>query len=441
MKIKRVLQGTALAALAAAAWMGTGSTDASAKVSTDDIFIEDGVIHMNSDDAEIMVSIVQVKNNQFQIKNWDVYEDGCATVDLSKLNNAKDNYVAVLTDDAKPFFLKIAKTDKPGKATYNYKTGTLTFGTLTDLSKAEYRTVNSGWDLVSYLDVSMYNYQGASLYMRVKDTLKSPVLNASEKLDDKSTKNTTEDYAVYDIGSLASKEVKFNVAKQANGPSLSGDYVKNTIKSKDGLPARVVYNSSFYDFGGENGAKPVVSGGAVTSKSSKTADLEAITKGFNPGDKIVLEVRTDATDKKPASKWSRLEIVVPSQIAASAIASTVTNGAIVTSGDAIKVSAAFTEKSGKNGAKSYPDVVIKNDASKGNVDVKIGETGRVSTLKPSKTVKYKKTGTDGNKLYVRVGGDKADKKWAGAWTEIGQVTFPKDVAAATPTPAPSTAAK
>ena len=415
MKIKRVLQGTALAALAAAAWMGTGSTDASAKVSTDDISIEDGVIHMSSNDAEIMVSIVQVKNNQFQIKNWDVYEDGCATVDLSKLNNAKDNYVAVLTDDAKPFFLKIAKTDKPGKATYNYKTGTLTFGTLTDLSKAEYRTVNSGWDLVSDLDVSMYNYQGASLYMRVKDTLKSPVLNASEKLDDKSTKNTTEDYAVYDIGSLASKEVKFNVAKQANGPSLSGDYVKNTIKSKDGLPARVVYNSSFYDFGGENGAKPVVSGGAVTSKSSKTADLEAITKGFNPGDKIVLEVRTDATDKKPASKWSRLEIVVPSQIAASAIASTVTNGAIVTSGDAIKVSAAFTEKS--------------------------GETGRVSTLKPSKTVKYKKTGTDGNKLYVRVGGDKADKKWAGAWTEIGQVTFPKGVAAATPTPAPSTAAK
>ena len=89
MKIKRVLQGTALAALAAAAWMGTGSTDASAKVSTDDISIEDGIIHMNSDDAEIMVSIVQVKNNQFQIKNWDVYEDGCATVDLSKLNNAK----------------------------------------------------------------------------------------------------------------------------------------------------------------------------------------------------------------------------------------------------------------------------------------------------------------------------------------------------------------
>ena len=260
MKIKRVLQGTALAALAAAAWMGAGSTDASAKVSTDDISIEDGVIYMSSDDAEIMVSIVQVKNNQFQIKNWDVYEDGCATVDLSKLNNAKDNYVAVLTDDAKPFFLKIAKTDKPGKATYNYKTGTLTFGTLTDLSKAEYRTVNSGWDLVSGLDVSMYNYQGASLYMRVKDTLKSPVLNASEKLDDKSTKNTTEDYAVYDIGSLASKEVKFNVAKQANGPSLSGDYVKNTIKSKDGLPARVVYNSRFYDFGGENGAKPVVSG-------------------------------------------------------------------------------------------------------------------------------------------------------------------------------------
>ena len=441
MKIKRVLQGTALAALAAAAWMGTGSTDASAKVSTDDISIEDGVIHMSSNDAEIMVSIVQVNNNQFEIKNWDVYVYCCATVDLSKLNNAKDNYVAVLTDDAKPFFLKIAKTDKPGKATYNYKTGTLTFGTLTDLSKAEYRTVNSGWDLVSDLDVSMYNYQGASLYMRVKDTLKSPVLNASEKLDDKSTKNTTEDYAVYDIGSLASKEVKFNVAKQANGPSLSGDYVKNTIKSKDGLPARVVYNSSFYDFGGENGAKPVVSGGAVTSQSSKTADLEAITKGFNPGDKIVLEVRTDATDKKPASKWSRLEIVVPSQIAASAIASTVTNGAIVTSGDAIKVSAAFTEKSGKNGAKSYPDVVIKNDASKGNVDVKIGETGRVSTLKPSKTVKYKKTGTDGNKLYVRVGGDKADKKWAGAWTEIGQVTFPKGVAAATPTPAPSTAAK
>lgn len=40
MRIKRVLQGTALAALAAAAWMGAGSDASAAQTKVDDIVIE-----------------------------------------------------------------------------------------------------------------------------------------------------------------------------------------------------------------------------------------------------------------------------------------------------------------------------------------------------------------------------------------------------------------
>ena len=466
MKIKRVLQGTALAALAAAAWMGAGS-DASAEVTIDNVTVNSegiytGEIHIYDEDSkEIMVSIVQPKNGVYQVRNWDVYEDGEAIVDLSKLNVAKDNYIAIMSDGSKPFFLKINKTDKPGKVDYKYNAEGIKLGSV-DATDLEYRTMNSGWDEVAWfgtnkkeeegvhynLDVDKYTYQGASLYMRVKSTLEIPmddkgnIVESSEKLDDKSTKNTNEGCTVYEIGSLPSKEVKFNVKKQANGPSLSGDYAKNVIKSKADLSARIVdTDGNFYDFNEANGATKAISSGAVTSKSLKTADLEKITANLPKGAKVVLEVRTDVTDKKPASKWSRLELTVPDTIPAEKFSNGVTNGAIVTSGEAIKVTAAFTEKPGRNGAKSYPDVVIKNDASKGNVDVKIGETGKVSTLKPSKTVKYKKTGTDGNDLYVRVGGDEDDKKWAGAWTKIGKVTFPADVAAATPTPAPTSTAK
>ncbi len=463
MKIKRVLQGTALAALATAAWMGAGSADASAKVTIGNINIDNedasGNIYISTDDyKEIMVGIVQVKGGKYQIKNWDVYEEGEADIDLSKLNVAKDNYIAIMSDDSDPFFLKIAKTDRPGKVDYKYNAEGIKLGS-TEATELEYRTINSGWynvaekytnkegkEEIDYnLDANKYTYQGASLYLRVKSTLELPYdsktgkyTESSETLDDKSTKNTEEKWKVYEIGSLASKEVKFNVRKQANGPSLSGDYAKNVIKGKADLSARIVDTDGvFYDFSEANGAT-AVSGSATTSKSLKTADLEKITAKLPKGAKVVLEVRTDVTDKKPASKWSRLELTVPNTIPAEKFSNGVTNGAIVTSGDAIKVEATYNWKDKRNGAKSYPDISIKNSASKGNVDVKVSDTGKVSTLKPGKSVKYKKADSDGKELYIRVGGDKDDKKWAGAWTKIGKITFPTDVAAATPTPAPTT---
>lgn len=450
MKIKRVLQGTALTALAAAAWMGAGSTDASA-ANTEDIYVSvdnvENVIYVGSDTTpEVMVSIVQVKNGVTQIKNWDVYDNGNATIDLSKLNTTKDNFIAVMTDKHEPVILKIGKTDKPGKAAYNYKTEALTFGTTT-LDKVEFRTLSTGWygaeDAPYMISSGCYNSQGATLYMRTAGTLKDPV-KLTETVDDKATKTITEKYEVYDIGSLPGKEVKLNIAKQANGPSLSGDYVKNTIKSKDGLPCRVVASDGeFYNVNLTNGDKVAAqTPGAITAKSAKTADLEKMTAGFIPGEKIVVEVRTDATEKKPASKWSRLKIIVPDVIPADKIkteAGVVTNGAVVTSGEAISVNASYTEKAGKNGAKSYTDVVIENKG-KSNVDIKLGESGKTTTVKASKSAKYKKTVADNQKLYMRTSGDKADKVWAGKWTEIGSVKFPADVAAATPAPTSTPAA-
>lgn len=439
MKIKKVLQGTALTALAAAAWMGAGSTDASAAINPEtDIQASGNTLTITRNgNAEIMVSVVKVSSGKTPLKSWDVYDGaGDVTVDLSKLNVTKDNYVAVKTNDAEPFFLKITKTAKPAKAKYDYSKKpeeALDFGDLT--KTAEYRTAFSGWQDVSGADFTQYQYQGASLYLRAKGALKNPV-SASETVDDKSTKDT-EAYKVYDIGSLSSKEVKLNIRKQANGPSLTGDYVKGIVKTKDTLSCRLVKDNDFYKMNLESGA---VSGAGITSSSAivktgfKSTEVEKLLKGFNAGDKVVFEVRTDATATKPASKWARLEIDVPSLIADTSDEKVfeqskgiTTNGAIVTSGAAVKASVTFTDK-GKNGAHKYTDIVIKNDGTS-TIDVKVDGVTKTYTLKATKTAKITKSNGDSKKVWVRVAGDKANKKWAGAWTEVGKITFPADVAA------------
>lgn len=436
MKIKRVVQGTALAALAAAAWMGAGSTDASASVDvTKDVTASGSTLTINKGtNAEVMVSVVQVKDKKCQIKSWDVYDGNTINIDLSKLNVTKENYIAVMTDDAEPFFLKIAATAKPAKPTYNAKENNVKFGEVA-LSEVEFRTAFSNWSPASNCNGSDYQYQGASLYMRTKGALKAPVKTA-DTIDDKSTKSVTEAYEVYEIGSLPGKEAKLNIPKQANGPSLSGDYVKNTVKSKEGLDCRIVSNNKFYKFeSGKDATLAVTSGTAISAAAPKQADLETIVAGFNSGDKIVFEVRTAATDKKPASKWARLDIVVPSEIDSASLpvqaSGITTDAAVVTSEGAVKVSASFVKKNGKNGAIDYTNLELKNDLTDKVVDIRVGTDGKAAAVKGGKSVKYKKDAVNGKDIYVRVAGDKANKKWAGIWTKVGTVKFPENVAATT----------
>ena len=125
MKIKKVIQGTALTALAAAAWMGAGSTDASAAAfDTSGITIDysDNSINVPYTAKELMVSVLKVGKGKSETKitSWDVYDEGgSAKIDLSKLTATTDNYIAIKTDDTDPIVLHIAPSNSKYKAEYH----------------------------------------------------------------------------------------------------------------------------------------------------------------------------------------------------------------------------------------------------------------------------------------------------------------------------------
>ena len=181
MKIKRVIQGTALTALAAAAWMGAGS-DASASVTNARIDRADDSsyilsVEAENDDPEVMVGVAKVsKDGKAKVSAWDVYEGNSAEVDLSKLNVANDNFFAVKTDDMdKPMFVGIAASSKKNKIEFNAgsakitKLQTTVVKTTTDYTgDIEVRTVTGTWDSVQQTaEFSKYQYQGATLYVRI----------------------------------------------------------------------------------------------------------------------------------------------------------------------------------------------------------------------------------------------------------------------------------
>ena len=335
MKIKRVLQGTALTALAAAAWMGAGSTDASAAISADDISYHGGTeLDINSPGAkEIVVGIAKVdKSNNAKVSAWDVYDGSSATVDLSKVNVTKEAYIAVKTNaNEAPIFVKIDAAAKKVKATLNAGTREVTFE---DDKKAKI-AVDKIWGEFDYEEekafiLERYQYQGAVLYYGMDgvgyEGEDKKVGEITDKTDDKKNgKKVT----LVTVGKFPSKEAKLNVPKQANGPAVPVDYAKGTIKVKKGVEVRVV----------GSGISDATSNAAFTDKTLSVSDFFSATFGNANENDGTLEVRVAAKTEgkgKAASKWTRVAIEKPKTIAASA-ASVVTASAVTSkiTGDAV----------------------------------------------------------------------------------------------------------
>ncbi len=424
MRIKRVLQGTALTALAAAAWMGAGSTDASAEVkgvsigtATDSSYVLS--VTAESDDPEVMVGVAKVsKDGKAKVSAWDVYEGSSAEVDLSKLNVANDNFFAVKTDDmAKPMFVGIAASSKKNKIEFNAGSAKITkLQTTVGKTTAEYtsdievRTATGKWASVQQTtEFSKYQYQGATLYVRIPadGTKKTEKLEITDVTIDK--KNTAKE-TVKQLGSLPSKETKLNIAKQANGPKVAVDYVKGLVT----LPAKTEYR--------------VVAAVADVVSPTAVGDVKVAT---TPGallkgkDKAVLEVRKAASIEKKgkaASKWTRVELVKPQAAGFSTTGEVSTSGALTataTTGGAVKIQ--FTSN-------TKGDAVALSFETTGNFDYYIGEPtydGKGFKAVKKKKVVIKKALVDGKDIYVRSCGDKATQTWAGEWEKITTVNFPK----------------
>ena len=460
MRIKRVLQGTALTAFAAAAWLSAGSAGASAAVSIADVkFDEQNIsLEVKFNDPELMVGIAKVDNNKkAKVAAWDIFEletgktDGTAKIDLSKLSVIKDNYIAITTNDMEiPLYIKLAATAKRNRITFHGDTAKISDfkADSTDVTDIEYRRTTDAWTnktvKISEIEFSEYQYQGAVLYLRVPgedrlDGIKTaakaggtedPYTSIKDvQVDINTVKGASAIMAdVYNIGSLPGKEVKLNIAKQANGPSVPVDYKKGTVTINKNLEYRVIKDSG------------IVSHAAIASKSVKNvSDILGASDGLPAESSGVIEVRKAAATKgkgKSASKWTRVQLEEPKALAlasGTADINTATTDKPVTISTATgAVIEASYKLNSKNTAVTY--LVLTNKTSDnyeyylGSAVPAVGDKA-IKTIKGSKAANIKKDDVSGKNIYIRMAGDKKAKRWAGEWTKVGTNIKVPEVAA------------
>ena len=447
MRIRRVLQGTALTALTAIAWFGAGSAGASAAVGIKDVvFDEEGIsLEVQFSDTELMAGIAKVdKNKKAKITAWDVYEQaegtstGKARIDLSKLNITKDNYIAIMTNDmTSPLFVKLSAATKKNKITFCANTARISDFRAdgNDVKEIDYRRTTDGWGAsgkVSELDFSGYQYQGATLYVRVKGI--NNLEAAGGKTDD--IKNgqvsvvpvgsTTEvNVDVYNIGSLPGKETKLNIAKQANGPSVPVDYTKGTVTINKSLEYRVIKESGTATYN------------AIGSKEVKTvAGLLEATATAPAEDSAILEVRKAAQTNgkgKCASNWTRVKIENPKELLLDSASTKDIKDATIEQPVTISTSAGAIMEAGYrlNSKQTEVTHLVLTNKSTDNYEYYIGSSvpgvndKTVKPIKGGKVVNIKKADVSGKNIFIRLAGNKKAKRWAGAWKQVGtSITVP-----------------
>lgn len=440
MRIKRVLQGAALTAFAAIAWFSAGSADVSADVSIGDVTFNEEDISLQVDftDSELMAGIAKVdKNKKAKVTVWDVYEPdesgkGIAKIDLSKLNVVKDNYIAIMTNGMeKPLYIKIAAAAKKNRITFYGSTAKISEfkADKDDIETIEYRRETDDWEAsgkISELDFSMYQYQGAALYVRVPGTDKLAECKGDytsikdEQVDINTIKGAQAiNVDVYNIGNLPGKESKLNIAKQANGPSVPADYTKGTVTINKGLEFRVIKESgtTTYD--------------AVGSKEVKIVEelLEA-TDTSQAEDSAILEVRKAALTNgkgKCASKWTRIKIENPKELLLDTAKTKDINEAAVGQPVSVATTSGVIIEAGYklNNKQTEVTYLVLTSKCEDKYEYFIGTSAPVTgdkaikAVNKGKTINIKQGDVSGKNIYIRLAGDKKTKKWAGKWKQVG----------------------
>ncbi len=446
MSIKRVLQGTALTAFAAIAWFGDGSANASASVSIQDVVFdeEDISLEVQFSDTELMAGIANVdKKRKAKVTAWDVYEPadgsnkGQAKIDLSKFNVTKDNYIAIMTNDMTiPLYIKVAAAAKKNSITFLNSTARISEFKADgkSIQEIDYRRATDAWGAsgkISELDFSEYQYQGAALYVRKKGINElSAAAGDYEKIKNGQvsvipvggTKEVSAD--VYNIGSLPGKETKLNIAKQANGPSVSVDYKKGTVTINKSLEYRVIKESGTTTYN------------AVGSKEVKAvAGLLEATETAPKADTAILEVRKAAATNgkgKCASKWTRVKIENPKELLLDSSTKDIKD-ATIEQPVIISTSAGAIMEAGYklNNKKTEVTNLVLTNKCEDNYEYYLGSSvpaagdKAIKPIRKGKTINIKKGDVSGKNIYIRLAGDKKSKRWAGAWKQIGtNITIP-----------------
>lgn len=446
MKVANGLKVTAATAIALAVWACAGSTGASAaavitadniKTSGEEQKVYIDVSHLHKEEVMFGMATRGKKSDKitFKVSSWDIFEvnnDDEIVVDLSKLSNIKDNFVAIKTDGMEvPVIIKIPAVPKAAIATYNgaereleFKTGTKK-NNVQPASDYEWRTPYSSWNSPSDAQklsdgrtvgvFDDFKYQGATLYIRTPGAPKAGITEtADEKLKNAyDAGNIDKKLQVYDAGSFTGKEAKLNIAKQANGPSVAAKYTSGTLTLPGSSEYRVV---TIID-----GVKEIPD--KLTSTSSReNVTIEQLLKVASTGsiaEQGILEVRTGQNDykKKPASKWTRVPLSNANELKASNADGDVVN-ATVTDEDGNKVLEI---------TKNADNISVKNISEDDYQIVVLAETPKLNTryskLKSQASIEINKDKNSQN-VYIRKAGDSRTKTWVSGYIKIGTVKLP-----------------
>ncbi len=454
MKTGRKLQWAAVAVCAAAAWTWAGADDAAAAITAGDIEASgtEQKMYVNAgQDKELFFGTATMGKKTgkvvFKVSAWNLYELGSSTkaeIDLSKLSNVKDNFIAVKTDDMEvPVIVRIPATDRVSVVKYNGATQELDIKTGTNKSSVkaasayEWRTVYSSWQTPEASQqlsdgkvpgiFGEFQFQGATLYVRTPGEALSKITETADTSLSNSydASNPDKKVAVYYAPRLPGKETKLNIAKQANGPSVSVQYSSGTLTLPKQSEYRVVTVS---------GSTISIPGEVVKNTSVKkgvTID-ELLPGNIESG---ILEVRKEpnSSKKKCASRWTRIPLEMPSALDVSGTDQ-------VGSGGIKNVTIA-----GEAGASGTKPVLVKAEYVSGSkgYDVVLTSTSddiyKVAVMdkeeKPAANASARKLNAksslslsnlkNGQVIYIRQEGSNRTKTWAGEYTKFGTVDFPK----------------
>ena len=482
MKLKTLLQGSVFTA-ALAVCMATGIVTANA---ADGDFSTAGVNAVSIDttkqelkatgsNGELLVGVGKVNaKKQITVAAWDVYDGtGAATIDLSKLSNVKDNYL-VLSANGKDevSVVKIPAGPKAVSAIFDPSTGVIKVGTgakAADAKKAaaeittdayEYRTSYGTWtnllETSKQIDLTKYQKQGATLYVRARGASGTSASSASSTLSTQGTEELTyidsakkeHKVKVYDGAALPSKEAKVNIAATAKGPNVAIDYTKGIVTLPKNSEYRGV-DATAIKWDKDNANKPV----AVGTAAVKANVSDIFTQLAVTADTMTLEVRTVAVDgKKAATKWNRVKVAKPVAI----------DSSLLTPGNTANPESSATAD-GKYGGKGIAEATVKEDGTNNSVlaisyavvskkaVIVIENKGaltyevvtaakdatapaadaRVTKIAPNKKVTIKNVANEST-VFIRVAGDKKTQTWVGAYAKLGIVDYPKQKEVTTP---------
>ncbi len=386
-------------------------------------------------------------------------------IDISTLKNTVDNCIQIKGSlNEEPLTIMIPKINSKVNGVFNPISSTVTVNDISagknnavaqDDVSIQYRTAYSNW--MEYnpeneengtrekTKLNLYQPKGATLYFRIapeEETLTLSSITESENIVD--AKNAELTYTVKKVAAFPGKEIKVAVAKLANAPKISVDYLKQTFT----FPKNTEYRINTVDGIGEEWIAAPTDG----AEKPKVVPLNAAEFNSEAG---TVELRTVETvnetnpaKSKAASKVAQLPFDAKADAptvtcgdenrseADAILAYDVTANKIIDS-DSKEVAATYVEGTRSNtlsiinGTADTYEVYVKAAPDEATVSdtVDLPEaTVKVTVVKPGKTVKISKASDDAKKkvekgatVFIRKAGNKKDAVWSTDFVGLGTV--------------------